>query len=116
MSLEVRHVDAGFVVQLHNDNELPVLGLVARQLGDSAPTTVVVDVSVMTLASHDAGERLVAHIRAAAASAPPRHRWAIVAGRPATRMTLRQLCAHAAIGVYPTVEDAIAAEPSWRHA
>lgn len=108
MAVELSHRRTGFVLTIHDPAELPALGLVAAKVSDGLGTSVVVDVSEMTVAPQEDARKLVDAVCAAAAASGGR-RWALVATRLSARRVLRALCADSAVGVYPSVDVALAA-------
>jgi hypothetical protein len=111
MAAQVTHVGGGLVVALQDMAQLGVLAMVADQLGPMPLGAVVVDVSDLMMAPSDGVEVLVGRVRAAATACRP-HRWSLVAARLTARRILRQLCADTNIGVYPSVDAALAAAPA----
>lgn len=98
----------GVVVALQHTAEADLLARVVHQLGAGRDTSVVVDVTALTMAPLDGVDTIVAQVCAAAAAGQSQ-RWSLVARRLTARRILRQLCAGSAIGVYPDVDQALAA-------
>ncbi len=110
MSVQVTHVAGALVVAVQDVSQLDVVSRLAGQLGASPAAAVVVDVSAMTMTPNGGAEVLAGRVRAAAAECRW-HRWSLVAARLTARRILRQLFAGTAIGVFPTVDAALAAVP-----
>lgn len=110
MSVQVTHMAGGLVVAVQDVSQLDVVSRLAGQLGPSSAAAVVVDVSAMTMTASGGAEVLARRMRAAAAECPW-HRWSLVAARLTARRILRQLFAGTAIGIFPTVDAALAAVP-----
>lgn len=110
MSVQVFHVAGGLVVALEDVSQLEVVSHLVGHLASSPPAAVVVDVSAMTMTPSGGAGVLAGRMRAAAAEYR-RHRWSLVAARLTARRILRPLFAGTAIGVFPTIDAALAAVP-----
>lgn len=110
MSVQVSHVASGLVVAVQDVYQLDVVSRLAGQLGPSPAAALVIDVSGMTMTPSGGAEVLAGRVRAVAAECRW-HRWSLVAARLSARRVLRQLLAGTAIGVFPSVDAALAALP-----
>lgn len=110
MTVQVTHVAGGLVVAVQDVSQLDVVSHLAGQLAPSSAAAVVVDVSALTMTPNGGAELLARWVQVAAAECRW-HRWSLVAPRLTARRVLRQLIAGTAIGVYPSVEAALAAAP-----
>lgn len=110
MGVQITHVPGGLVAAVQDVSQLDLVSRLVGRLEPSPPAAVVVDVSDLTMAPSGGVDQLVGRLRAAAAESRW-HRWSLVAARLTARRILRQLCADTTIGVFPSVEAALAAVP-----